>query len=72
MPALLIDRRFQTCSDAELRLVAFELLRLVGHYNVNDWRDLPPKYRLRAENLRAELSRRGVQLQLFDPADYAA
>jgi hypothetical protein len=69
MPALLIDRRFQTCTDAELRLVAFELLRIMGHHGVKDARDLPAKYRLRAEYLRAELSRRGVQLRLFDPED---
>jgi len=65
MPALLIDRRFQSCTDAELRLVAFEFFDLLTHYGVKDWRDLPARYRLRAEYLRAELARRGTQLTLF-------
>jgi len=65
MPALLIDRRFQSCTDAELRLVAFEIFELMTHHGVKDWRDLPFRYRIRAEYLRSELARRGVQLTLF-------
>lgn len=67
MRALVIDRRLQACSDAELR----DLYRqLFAHWYPQ--RDpitgtAPPFYEEQMSKLRAEFGRRGVQLRFeFD------
>jgi len=65
MRAIVLDRRFQNCSDAELGQLFAGLSRILWHHGITDWTDLPPYYRDRMEKLRAEFDRRGVQLQLF-------
>jgi len=37
----------------------YDLQRLVGHFGVEDWRDLPPFYRWNAEVLYNEINSRG-------------
>jgi hypothetical protein len=63
-----IDRRLQTCSDAEIREICGELLWLLASKGIvcdADLEDCPPTYRRRVEEVRNELRRRGVQLALW-------
>lgn len=66
MPILVLDRRLQSCTDLELRRLAFELLDAWKHHGRPHWDDMPAKHLKRFNALRDELARRGVQLQLFD------
>ena len=66
MPALLIDRRLQSCSQSELRVLAGKLLEAWSHHGRPEWADMPPRYSRQFEALRIELARRGVQLRLFE------
>ena len=63
--ALVIDRRLQTCTDAELQEHWLELaFFLQGKKSMLDG-SLPPTYREAYERVRLEFAKRGVQLHLF-------
>jgi len=62
---IVIDRRLQQCTDAELRYIArrlFDLWALKGHMPQEK---MPLTWRRDVARLREELDRRGVQLSLF-------
>lgn len=65
MPSLIIDRRLQTCSQSELRVLAGQLLAVWEHHGRPEWSDMPPRYKKQFDALRVELERRGVQLRIF-------
>lgn len=65
MPRYLESRRFATLTDEELRQAVGEVWERMNHYRVHDIMDLPPTWRQKAMELRAEWSRRGTQLRLW-------
>lgn len=65
MATLLLDRRFQTCSDEELKEVYQTLCGILVHHGVKTWDRMPPYYRARMEACYEEFRIRGVQLKLF-------
>lgn len=66
MATLLIDRRFQNCTDAELKQAYQMLSGILVHHGVKTWDKMPSYYRGRMEACYAEFQRRGVQLRLFE------
>lgn len=65
MPALLLDRRLQTCSDAELQRLHQKLANVINRFGVFDLEKAPRVVREQYVALQAEYARRGCQLRLF-------
>jgi hypothetical protein len=65
MTALLIDRRLQSCSDAELAEYWQELARVLELARDYSTGPLGERYAAAYERCRAEFALRGVQLALF-------
>jgi len=63
---LVIDKRLQACTDAELRKLMRELSDAWQAKGCPSWSDMPRVMLGEYERLATEFYRRGVQLHLFD------
>ena len=64
MPALLLDRRLQTCTDAELQALHVKLARVINRFGSFDLDKCPRVVREQFVALQGEYARRGCQLRL--------
>lgn len=65
MNFLVIDRRLQSCSDAELKRLMLRLSEAWEEKGCPSFSDMPRLMLGEWERLSAEARRRGVQLSLF-------
>ena len=62
---IVVDRRLQSCTNAELRFIIRRLTDLWELKGYMDVEDMPRHWQIDVEKVRRELDRRGVHLQLF-------